>query len=210
MTTGRRGRPQASSREQVEAAAIELFLDRGYTRTGIATIAETCGISKTTFFRYYPSKSAIVWSAFDDHIGHLERALAEASAEVPTMIAVRSGIVAALRASIDQGGIWMKRFRILDNTPELRAEESEHWLTWANVVARFVAGRLGDRPGRLVPASVGGAVQAAFLAVLREWLDLPEPGVALLPHLDAALTPLCAVLQNWLDDTAGPEDLPAV
>ena len=52
------------------------------------------------------------------------------------------------------------------------------------------------------PQSIGGAVQAAFLAVLRQWLATRRPTAiaAVAPaDLDAALTPLCDLLQGWLD-----------
>ncbi|NGP09616.1 TetR family transcriptional regulator [Rhodococcus sp. 14C212] len=55
-TTSRGGRPPESSRERVQATAIDLFLDRGYAETSIADIA-AAGIGKTTFFRYYPGAS---------------------------------------------------------------------------------------------------------------------------------------------------------
>ncbi len=43
MVAGRRGRPQVSSRAQVEAAAFELFFDRGYSETSIMDIVAVAG-----------------------------------------------------------------------------------------------------------------------------------------------------------------------
>ncbi|MFF4476511.1 acyl-CoA-like ligand-binding transcription factor [Streptomyces melanosporofaciens] len=188
-----------TSREKVEAVAIALFLEHGYAETGLATVIDACGLSKTTFFRYIASKSEIIWYAFDEHTHRLRRLLAEADVREPVMTVIRTCVVEALRASADEHGIWMKRFIILDNSAELRAEESSQWMSWADAVSGYVAGRLGVSERGLVPASVGGAVQAAFLAALRGWQTSSEPASELLRGLDADLTPLCDVLQGWLD-----------
>lgn len=194
-----RGRPPVSSREEVEAVAVGLFLAHGYAGTGLAAITEAAGVSRTTFFRYFPSKSAIVWSAFDDHTARLRRLLAEAGDGEPVMTAVRTRVVEALRASVDERGIWMRRFVILDESPELRAEESAQWISWAEAVAEYVAGRVGEDKGAVRPASIGGAVQAAFLATLRGWKTSTAPAPELLRSLERELVPLCDVLQGWID-----------
>jgi AcrR family transcriptional regulator len=194
-----RGRPPASSRGKIEAVAIELFLEHGYSDTGIAAITGACGVSRTTFFRYYPSKSEIIWSAFDEHTRHLRRLLADADPDRPVMTVIRSCVVEALRAAADDQGIWMKRFVILDTSAELRSEESAHWISWAQAVAGYVADRIGVPEDSVVSASIGGAVQAAFLATLRGWRSATNPTPELLASLDADLVPLCDVLQRWLD-----------
>ncbi|MFJ2509960.1 TetR family transcriptional regulator [Streptomyces griseoviridis] len=194
-----RGRPPVSSREEVEAVAVDLFLAHGYAATGISAITAAAGVSRSTFFRYFPSKSGVIWSAFDDHTERLRGLLARAEADRPVMTVVRSCVVEALRASVDDRRIWMKRFVILDESPELRAEESAQWISWAEAVAEYVADRLGEDSAGLRPASIGGAVQAAFLAALRSWKTATAPAPELLRELDRDLVPLCDVLQGWID-----------
>lgn len=201
MTQARRprGRPPVSSREKVEAVAIGLFLERGYTETSLAEIITACGVSKTTFFRYFGSKSEIIWYAFDAHTRHLRQLLAEADAREPVMTVVSSCVVEALHSSVDERGIWLKRFIVFDNSAELRAEGLVQWISWADAVSEHVASRLGVSERDLVPASIGGAVQAAFLAALRSWQTSTKPPSELLRDLAADLAPLCDVLQEWLD-----------
>ena len=196
-----RGRPPASSRDAIEEAAIDLFLEHGYDQTTIAMITAACGIGRTTLFRYYRSKGDIVWSAFSAHTEHLRRILAASRPGSPTMTAVRVAVVEALAASIDARGIWMKRFQILDTSASLRSEESAQWISWASAIAEFVAEDVGLEPAGVVPQAIGGAVQAAFLAVLRSWQGLPHPDRRLLPRLDDELRGLCDVLQMWLAGT---------
>jgi AcrR family transcriptional regulator len=161
-------------------------------------ITAACGIGRTTLFRYYRSKADIVWSAFSEHTEHLRGLLGTSHPGSPTMTAVRVAVVEALAASIDSRGIWMKRFQILDTSAVLRAEESAHWISWADAIAGFVAEDVGLEPADVVPQAIGGAVQAAFLAVLRGWRDIPDPDGRLLPRLDDDLRGLCDALQAWL------------
>jgi AcrR family transcriptional regulator len=193
-----RGRPHASSRDAIEEVAIGLFLEHGYEQTTIGMITAASGIGRTTLFRYYRSKADIVWSAFSEHTEHLRGLLGASHPGSPTMTAVRVAVVEALAASIDSRGIWMKRFQILDTSAVLRAEESAHWISWADAIAGFVAEDVGLEPAGVVPQAIGGAVQAAFLAVLRGWRDIPDPDGRLLPRLDDDLRGLCDALQAWL------------
>ncbi|KAA9086902.1 TetR/AcrR family transcriptional regulator [Microbacterium radiodurans] len=77
MTTDSRvGRPRASSRETLAEAACELFLEQGFDSTTIAEIARRAGVSRSSFFNYFASKSAVLWSGLDERIDRLEDELA--------------------------------------------------------------------------------------------------------------------------------------
>jgi AcrR family transcriptional regulator len=200
MTAQRgRGRPAISSREAIERVAMRLFLERGYAATTIQMIATESQVSRTSVFRYWGSKSEIVWSEFDVHTSRLRDLLRTSDPRTPTMSVVRECVVENLRLSMNDSALWLERFAVLDSAPELRPEEHAHWVAWAGAVAAFVADRHGLDPGDVVPQSIGGAVQAAFLAVLRRWLHAEDRAGALLPALDDALVSLCGLLQGWLD-----------
>jgi AcrR family transcriptional regulator len=65
---GRAGRPKASSRETLAEAACELFLERGYEATSVADITQRAGVSRSSFFNYFSSKSDVLWSGTDARI----------------------------------------------------------------------------------------------------------------------------------------------
>ncbi|MFQ1000905.1 TetR family transcriptional regulator [Modestobacter sp. SSW1-42] len=178
---------------------MRLFLERGYGATTVELIAAESQVSRSSVFRYWGSKSDIVWSEFDVHTERLRELLRGVAVDLATMDAVRQCVVENLRTSMEGSALWLERFAVLDSAPELRAEEHAHWVAWAEVVAAFVAERHGHLPGDVVPQSIGGAVQSAFLAVLRRWLATDDRSGHLPTALDTALTPLCEVLQGWLD-----------
>jgi AcrR family transcriptional regulator len=74
------GRPRVSSRETIAEAACELFLEHGYERTSIADIAQRAGVSRSSFFNYFASKSDVLWSGLDERIDVAVRVLAEPGA----------------------------------------------------------------------------------------------------------------------------------
>src|SRR5690606_27882845 len=72
----RAGRPRASSRETLAEAACELFLEKGYEATSIVDIAQRAGVSRSSFFNYFASKSDVLWSGLDARIATASVALA--------------------------------------------------------------------------------------------------------------------------------------
>lgn len=67
-TASRAGRPRASSRETLAEAACELFLEQGYEATSIIDITRRAGVSRSSFFNYFSSKSDVLWSGFDARV----------------------------------------------------------------------------------------------------------------------------------------------
>jgi hypothetical protein len=61
------------------------------------------------------------------------------------------------------------------------------------------------RPDPLVPAAIGGALQAAYVARLRTWLGDSEsvPVAERLADLDRSLAVICTVLQPLYDGASG-------
>src|SRR5438309_5097027 len=58
--TGLRERKKARLRQQIIDTSIRLFRERGYENTRIDDIVEILEISQPTFFRYFPTKDAVL------------------------------------------------------------------------------------------------------------------------------------------------------
>jgi AcrR family transcriptional regulator len=57
---GLRERKKARLRQQIVETSLHLFRQRGYENTRIDDIVQTLEISQPTFFRYFPSKDAVL------------------------------------------------------------------------------------------------------------------------------------------------------
>ncbi|WP_082763381.1 TetR family transcriptional regulator [Frondihabitans sp. PAMC 28766] len=194
----RRGRPPVSSREALEEVAFDLLLRDGYEATTVQAIMAAGSVGRTTFFRYFGSKGGIVWGEFDRAIERL-RASLESARDVPVMTAVIDAVAESTRLSREAApDTWLARFRVLDQDPALSGETAEHWRIWAAEVAGYVERRRGLPAGSVATAAIGGAVQAAYVAVLRRWIDgteAPDPVI-----LRSHLTPVGDALQHFLDE----------
>jgi len=51
---------EPGARERLVVAAVDLFTEQGYDATTVAQIAERAGVTKSTFFRYFPDKRDIL------------------------------------------------------------------------------------------------------------------------------------------------------
>ncbi len=60
VASGRRERKKAQLRQRIVDTAIKMFRERGYEQTRIEDINESLDISRTTFFRYFPSKDVVL------------------------------------------------------------------------------------------------------------------------------------------------------
>ncbi|WP_231954312.1 TetR/AcrR family transcriptional regulator [Actinoplanes derwentensis] len=70
-TTDLRERRRLATRADIEAAALDLFTQRGSERTTVDDIAVAAGVSPRTFFRYFPTKEDAALGtnrAFDEAI----------------------------------------------------------------------------------------------------------------------------------------------
>ncbi len=63
-TGPRRGRPRKA--EQIFTAALQLLADNGYEGLTIEAIAAAAGVNKTTIYRWWPSKDALLADALTD------------------------------------------------------------------------------------------------------------------------------------------------
>ncbi|WP_406724510.1 helix-turn-helix domain-containing protein [Streptomyces sp. GD-15H] len=59
----RPGRPPQVSATTIETVALRLFVDQGFAATTVSDIARRCHVSRTTVFRYFPTKADLVWPA---------------------------------------------------------------------------------------------------------------------------------------------------
>lgn len=60
VPTGRRAARKQATRTQIRDAGIRLFTERGYEETTVDRIIRAAGVSRQTFFNYYPEKSALL------------------------------------------------------------------------------------------------------------------------------------------------------
>ncbi|WP_435744502.1 TetR/AcrR family transcriptional regulator [Microbacterium sp. PMB16] len=167
-STGRAGRPRASSRETLAEAACELFLERGYDATSVADITQRAGVSRSSFFNYFTSKSDVLWSGVDERIGHAALSLGELGASA-TGDAVRGVLLLVVRDfAPDPLALALRNARAMGLEGELVRDTG---LRHARLAAAVSAAAAASGIDVLKADILGSAHAAAVLSSLRVWAE---------------------------------------
>ncbi|MCU1360321.1 MAG: TetR family transcriptional regulator [Ilumatobacteraceae bacterium] len=90
--TSLRQRKKDATQQAIADAAWELFDERGYHDTSINDIAERANVAPRTFFRYFPTKDAVVYPEFDELLRHVRTAFAARPTDEPVMASLISAL----------------------------------------------------------------------------------------------------------------------
>ncbi|MFB7891357.1 TetR family transcriptional regulator [Microbacterium sp. NPDC056044] len=165
-TEPRAGRPKASSRETIAEAACELFLEQGYEQTSIVDIARRAGVSRSSFFNYFSSKSDVLWAGLDERLTAFEQGLVSGGGTDAA-----ADVRAATLAIADSFAPDSLALGIVNATAMgLEAEYERDAALRRARVARAVAERLLDGGADRVRAEVAGAAWGgAVLTAIEAW-----------------------------------------
>ncbi|MEV0639845.1 mycofactocin system transcriptional regulator [Streptomyces sp. NPDC050619] len=182
------GRPSATSRDQLERLAFELFARKGFEQTTIDDIAAAAKISRRTFFRYHASKNDLVWGDFDSELARFHGLLAACPPELAMMDGLREAVVSFNQFDPIDVPWHRRRMELILRVPALQADSTLRYASWRSVVAAFVADRTSRPQDALLPRQVGYAALATCIAAYEQWLA--DEGTDLAELLDAAMREL--------------------
>jgi AcrR family transcriptional regulator len=83
---------ESGARERLVIAAVDLFTEQGYDDTTVAQIAERAGVTRSTFFRYFPDKRDVLAAGQETLSALLAEGIAEAPADSTPLEAVAAGL----------------------------------------------------------------------------------------------------------------------
>ncbi|HEX2892676.1 MAG TPA: TetR family transcriptional regulator [Marmoricola sp.] len=83
---------EPGARERIVLAAVDLFTEQGYDETTVAQIAERAGVTRSTFFRYFPDKREVLAAGQETLSGLLAEGITEAPPGSSALDAVASGL----------------------------------------------------------------------------------------------------------------------
>ena len=162
------GRPRASSRQLIEDASAELFVESGYAATTIEAITQRAGTSRATFFNYFEAKSDLLWLEVDAAIERLRAspgtdlraALVREAEAMPVPLALTQSELIGSEAEVSASGL--VRVAALASACNVvlgdrlaaalvASAVAEAWLGWARagVGRAALADRIGENLDRL-------------------------------------------------------------
>ncbi|RVW01081.1 mycofactocin system transcriptional regulator [Rhodococcus xishaensis] len=164
------GRRPTTTRERIAAVGLDLFAARGFDDTSVDDIAEAAGIARRTFFRYFPSKNAVPWGDFDAHLSEMRLMLSDLPDDIPLLDGLVSALLAFNTFPPEVATGHRERMRLIFVVPSLQAYSVVMYEGWRNVVAEYVARRLGVEPTDQLPRTVGYLLLGVALAAYETWL----------------------------------------
>jgi len=165
-----RERKKDQTRDALARSAIALFQAKGYEATTVAEIARAANVSRRTFFRYFPTKDALLFVDNSDHLERFREILDTREPSDGTGDPVR-------RACLDQASEYVRdrdhllaRARIIESSPNLCKQERQQDLLWERAItdALLVAPHpsvAAERRARMLAGGIVGAMRAA----INEW-----------------------------------------
>ncbi|MGC4772691.1 TetR family transcriptional regulator [Micromonospora sp. DT44] len=182
---------QPDARGRLEAAAFELFRERGFDQTTVADIAERAGLDKRTFYRLFGDKREALFSGS----GHLEEVLVKAVAELdagPFDAVVAAFGRVAEEVFADRLELVRARQAIIESSPELRERELRKTDSLAASVAAALRAK-GFAETTATLATESGAM--VFRVAYARWIA---------PGSDASLSDLIAEVAAELRAITSP------
>ena len=177
---GLRERKKARTHEALERAALDLFRRQGFDHTTVEDIAGACEVSPRTFFRYFPTKSDVLFGGeIEERRNRMLALLASQPPDSSSWDALRAAMLALAQEYAGERERITARIAIIEATPSLRASKSELQRGGDDTVVKVLADRArrgGSPADALTLRLVAGAATAAFRAAVDSWVAGPKSG----------------------------------
>ncbi len=158
---------KAATRTAIVAAALRLFGERGYRAVLVEELAEVAGISRRTFFRYFPSKEAVLFADHGDRVAVVRAALLSAGDDVHAWAAIRGALITLAEGVTADRERQVARWRIVEGDVDLLAADRAHDLELEATIAEALARDYLEHDARVLAGALMGAVRA----VIRSWFE---------------------------------------
>lgn len=174
---GLRERKKHRTRRRLQRTAMGLFAERGFDQVTIDEIAAACDVSRTTVFRYFPTKEDLVVGTEPARLEELRAAFEQRPSAEPVFDSVRHAVVAvAERYEHDRAQLLAAHELIIANS-SLLARGLEIHAEWIDTFARLIASRTtGSESPDLRVRVLASAVMSAMRVAIEEWLTPEQTG----------------------------------
>jgi AcrR family transcriptional regulator len=176
---GLRERKKRKTQKALQAAAIRLMSAKGFAGTTIEEIADAAEVSPRTFFRYFPTKEAVLLTDLQDET--VAAYLAQASDDLSIIDTYEAALTAVFEdLTPEEWAVEQARAQLVASTPELRTTVGlMSALRPLDDAREFIARRLKAPPGdprprvyaAMLVAAAGAAVAPLFALAADTPLD---------------------------------------
>lgn len=168
-----RERRKAETRRAIGRAARDLVLAEGFEAATVERIAHTAGVSRRTFFRYFPTKEDAFFAENAERLERFDAAVRARLGRQSAWAAVRDSLLDVSAELASDRAAWLAWRAALRSSPRLVAADVLEDARWAARLAAFLVADGLDPWEADVRA---GAVMGVVRAVLVGWSEAEAPG----------------------------------
>lgn len=142
---GLRETKKVQTRDAIAAAAMGLFVTRGFDKVTVAEIARVAGVSEKTVFNYFPTKEDIFFDEVPERLEALTEAV-RARGAGQSLLAAMHELHAQQCGRLASPG-FAHFARTIAESPALQAKEIEVMAQFTDHLAATIRDELGVHPG---------------------------------------------------------------
>lgn len=179
--------------DRLKHAAIALCLEHGYEAVTVTQIAERAGLTRRSFFRYFPDKREVFFGGSDRLPPAVTHAVRSSDASLAPALAAKAALAdvgSQLFREVDHA---RDRHAIIAAAPELQERERTKLAEVARAVTEGLLQRgTDDATARLL----GGIAVTLFAAAFVKSIEDDVPAATFAAHLDATFSQLTELMAD--------------
>lgn len=173
---------------------------QGYHATSIEDIAQLAGVSRNTFFNYFPNKADVLWAEFDELIQTFEARL-QASGHQQSPIGFVVQVLAETFSAHHGGGLplALSQSQVMGATEELELSGFQRFRRISDIIHTYLSRHLSAQLNHVDMLALGSVLAAIFEVRFTRWLSADPPRPDLLPLLAATTDQLLREVTDATD-----------
>ncbi len=162
-----RDRKREQTRRAIAAAAYAIVRDEGVDAVTAEAVADRAGVSRRTFFNYFPSVESVLTASVSDFFAALSARLEERP--------VNEDVLVSVLAVVDDPGdlSLVERIGVLatagETSPHAKGLILAEFHTWLDWFEAWLRERIGPGPTDLHVATLAAAILGCGEAAIRVW-----------------------------------------
>jgi AcrR family transcriptional regulator len=171
-SSGLRQRKKDSARRAIEDAAWELFAEQGYEETSINDIAERADVAPRTFFRYFPTKEAVMYPQFEELLQSVRDEFRKRPDDEPVITSLFESFEVLSGSLEGEGSRAQQRMQMMKR-PGQHPPGTEYFRTrLSEVTAELVLERDGDSEEARMRARLASGLVSLLIDTARScWIE---------------------------------------
>jgi AcrR family transcriptional regulator len=171
----RREQNKSATRAAIAAAAVDLLRSRGMGDFTVEDVAEAAGISRRTFFNYFPSAEAALAVPTESFLDNAINEFLQRPQDEPLLESAQQALIAL--ADPMQLAAMAEVFSLTRNNPQMSRFQLECWDNCTHRLLATTRQRVGDAVDELYLGSLVACVVSCGRVAFEQWLLQCGPDV---------------------------------